>query len=65
MRFGTVLWLDGNHDPGEIRWFPKKKRLELRLSPHSASFFGEVAEARFESLAASLDAQTDVKILKR
>lgn len=64
MRFGAVLWLDGDHDPGEIRWFPKKKLLELHLSPHSASFFGEVAEARFDSLAASLEAQTEVKVLK-
>ncbi len=64
MRFGAVLWLSEDTDPGELRWYPKKKLLELRLSPHGASMFGEVAEARFQSLASSLEADTQIKRLK-
>jgi len=47
---------------GQMRWFPKKKLLELHLSKAASPLFGEVAEARFLSLAASLGAQTDVRI---
>ena len=65
MRFGAMLWPQENADPGELRWFPKKKVLELRLSPQAAPLFGEVAEARFQSLAASLDADSIVKTRKR
>ena len=56
MRFGAALWLDQDRDPGELRWFSKKKQLELRLTPDEAAFYGEVVEARFLSLASSLSA---------
>ena len=65
MRFGAMLWLTEGQHPGELRWFPKKKHLELRLSPYSAPLFGEVAEARFNSLASSLEAQTSLKVQSR
>jgi len=61
MRFAAMLWLKKNAKLGEIRWFPKKKLLELRLSPEAAPLFGEVARARFDSLAASLSATAVVK----
>ncbi len=61
MRFGAMLWLQGA-PMGELRWFPKKKELELWLSREAEPLFGEVAEARFQSLATTLDAQTKVKI---
>jgi len=64
MRFAAVMWLSEETDPGELRWFPKKKLLELRLSPHGVSMFGEVAEARFQSLASSLGSETQIKRLK-
>jgi exopolyphosphatase/guanosine-5'-triphosphate,3'-diphosphate pyrophosphatase len=44
-----------------MRWFPKKKLLELRLSPEAAPLFGEVAQARFDSLATALSATAVVK----
>ncbi|OWU85175.1 exopolyphosphatase [Oceanicola sp. 22II-s10i] len=62
MRFGAMLWLDRNADIGELRWFPKKKVLELRLTEAAWPLFGEVAASRFASLAASLGAQTDIRL---
>ncbi|MEL6618597.1 MAG: Ppx/GppA family phosphatase [Pseudomonadota bacterium] len=61
MRFGAMLWMEKDADRGEIRWFPKKKVLELRLSRDAMPLFGEVAEARLNSLAASLEAEVQVK----
>ena len=61
MRFGAMLWLKKNARLGEMRWFPKKKLLELRLSEDAAPLFGEVARARFDALAAALDAQGVVR----
>jgi exopolyphosphatase/guanosine-5'-triphosphate,3'-diphosphate pyrophosphatase len=61
MRFGAMLWLQGA-PLGEMRWFPKKKVLELWLSKEAEPLFGEVAEARFNSLANTLGAQSVVKI---
>ncbi|MEP1768644.1 MAG: Ppx/GppA family phosphatase [Sulfitobacter sp.] len=65
LRFGAMLWMDKVAELGEMRWFPKKKELHLRLSPEMMPLFGEVAEARFRSLAGALDAQAVVKKLKR
>ncbi len=61
MRFAAMLWLREDAKLGEMRWYPKKKQLELRLSPQAAALFGEVAEARFQSLAASLSADPVIK----
>lgn len=62
LRFGAMLWLERDADLGELRWFPKKKVLELRLTNAAWPLFGEVAEARFNSLAASLGAETQIKL---
>lgn len=40
---------------------PKKKILELTLTPEGAALYGEVAQARFKSLAAALHATPQVK----
>lgn len=64
MRFGAVLWLTEDDDPGELRWQPKKKLLELRLSAQTAPLFGEVAESRFQSLTSSLEAEAKITLLK-
>lgn len=61
MRFAAMLWLQGA-PLGAMRWFPKKKELELWLSPEAEPLFGEVAEARFGSLATTLGAQSRVKM---
>ncbi len=64
MRFAAMLWLSKEAKPGELRWYPQKKLLELRLSQEAAPLFGEVAEARFQSLAATLGATTLVKVAR-
>lgn len=61
MRFGAMLWMEKDAERGEFRWFPKKRELELRLSADAMPLFGEVAEARLNSLASSLDATVTVK----
>jgi len=61
MRFAAMLWLTRDANPGELRWFPKKKRLELRLSPEAAPLYGEVAEARFLSLCNTLQAEPVIR----
>ena len=65
MRFGAMLWMEKDADRGEFRWFPKKRQLELHLSPDAMPLFGEVAEARLNSLAASLEATMTVKRRRR
>ena len=64
MRLGAMLWLEPGHQPASLAWRPKLKRLELRLSREAAPLFGEVAESRLGSLAATLDADTEVKIAR-
>ncbi len=64
MRFGAMLWMNQDEERGELRWFPKKKRLELWLTRDMMPLFGEVAVARLNSLAASLGAEVEVKTLK-
>ncbi len=61
MRFAAMLWLSKDADLGELMWHPRKKLLELRLTPETAPLFGEVAQSRFVSLAASLGASTLVR----
>ncbi|MEL6452692.1 MAG: Ppx/GppA family phosphatase [Pseudomonadota bacterium] len=65
MRFGAMLWMEKDADRGALRWFPKKKLLELQLSPDAMPLFGEVAEARLNSLANSLGAEVMVKRRRR
>lgn len=62
MRFAAMLWLDKDAEPGELIWYPRKRLLELHLSEQAAPLFGEVAEARFMSLAASLQATTLIRM---
>ena len=57
MRFGAMFWLGTEDPPGKLKWRPRKQTLELILRPGAIPLFGEVAEARFKSLAASLAAQ--------
>ncbi|WP_282059727.1 exopolyphosphatase [Roseobacter litoralis] len=64
MRFGAMLWMTQDAKRGTLRWFPKKKHLQLSLTPDMIPLFGEVAEARLMSLAASLEASLEVKKLR-
>ena len=62
MRFGAMMWLQAEQPLGELKWKPKLKELTLVLSADAAPLFGEVAAARFRSLANSLDAETEIRI---
>ncbi|MFT4960946.1 MAG: exopolyphosphatase/guanosine-5'-triphosphate,3'-diphosphate pyrophosphatase [Paracoccaceae bacterium] len=65
MRFGAMLWMRKDAQMGTLRWQPKKKLLELQLSAEATPLFGEVAEARFMSLANAMDADVLIKRLKK
>ncbi len=60
MRFGAMFAVDGPQDKAELRWFPKKRELHLRLAPDAVNLFGEVAASRFDSLANALGAKAIV-----
>jgi exopolyphosphatase/guanosine-5'-triphosphate,3'-diphosphate pyrophosphatase len=64
MRFGAMLWMTQDAERGALRWHPKKKLLQLRLTKDMVPLFGEVAEARFMSLADSLQASVEIKHLR-
>jgi exopolyphosphatase / guanosine-5'-triphosphate,3'-diphosphate pyrophosphatase len=51
MRFGAMFSGQVADRMGKLRWFPKKKVLELHLARGAEALFGEVAAARFNSLA--------------
>lgn len=61
MRFGAMMWAHEDAAMGEFRWAPRRRLLELQLTPDCAPLYGEVAEARLRSLAASMDA--DLKVV--
>ena len=60
MRLGAMLWLKDGTAPGALDWQRDAGTLTLRLSPGAEALFGEVAEARLRSLAASLGAEAQV-----
>lgn len=65
MRFGAMFSTQAPDRLAELRYFPKRKRLELWLDKSARDLFGEVAENRFAALAKALGVETDVKIRKR
>ncbi|WP_321364079.1 Ppx/GppA family phosphatase [uncultured Celeribacter sp.] len=64
MRFGAMFAVDVPTDLAKLAYFPKKKELVLSLRPEAEDLFGEVTNARFQSLANSLGAKTEVRHLK-
>jgi exopolyphosphatase/guanosine-5'-triphosphate,3'-diphosphate pyrophosphatase len=58
MRFGAMLSVDSPERMGRLKWYPKKKVLDYRIAKGSDGLFGEVAEARLNSLAAAIGAGT-------
>ncbi|MDF3605892.1 Ppx/GppA family phosphatase [Paracoccus sp. DMF-8] len=55
MRFGAMFSVKDPTEAGELKLDAKKKVLELKLSKTGQALMGEVAVARFRSLAAALD----------
>ena len=61
MRFGSMLAASDAGSLGKLKWRSRMKVLQLTLPKQAAPLFGEVAEARFNALANSLEATTEVK----
>ena len=61
MRFGAMFSTVGPESAGALEWFPRKRVLELTLTPMGRDLFGEVTEARFKSFAMALRAIPVVK----
>ncbi len=62
LRFGAMLTASEDEGMGSLKYFPKKKKLQLNLAPGTRDLYGEVAEARLNSLAAALGvAEAEVK----
>ncbi len=61
MRFGAMFSTADPAAAGRLVWRPKKRELELALTPLGQGLFGEVAQARFQSLALALRATTKVR----
>lgn len=64
MRFGAMFAIRSPSDAGELRYDAQRHLLELVLNPKKEALFGEVAAARFASLAASMKAKTKVSRAK-
>ncbi len=62
MRFAAMLWPTDAPKLGRLKWYPKKKKLDLVLDRQAEELFGEVAQARFASLAQTLEAEATVRI---
>ncbi|MCB6178762.1 Ppx/GppA family phosphatase [Rhodobacter sp. Har01] len=63
MRFGAMFSVGDPANAGQLVWRPRKRVLELSLTEEGAGLFGEVAQARFASLALAMKAQTEVILL--
>ncbi|MEM9394164.1 MAG: Ppx/GppA family phosphatase [Pseudomonadota bacterium] len=57
MRFGAMLAAQDYERMGTLDYSEKKAQLSLTLLPETSALFGEVAEARFRSLARSMNAE--------
>ncbi|MFG6081429.1 exopolyphosphatase [Paracoccus litorisediminis] len=57
MRFGAMFSIKDPAEAGKLKYSAKKKALELRLTDTGQALMGEVALARFNSLAAALGAE--------
>lgn len=62
MRFGAMFSIDHPEEAGSLVWQPKKKVLELHLTPRGAGLMGEVAQARFSALVQALKATPKITL---
>ena len=60
MRFGAMFSVGDPAKAGTLNWSPKKRLLELSLTPDGHGLFGEVARARFASLALAMRAEVRI-----
>lgn len=64
MRFGAMLLMQKDGNRSSLRWFPKKRLLQFNLSAEAEALFGEVAEARLQSLASALMADLKTNLMR-
>lgn len=64
MRFGAMMWVQPDAAPCRLKWQPRKKVLQLCLSKDALPLFGEVAQARLQSLGDALEAEVVVRKAK-
>jgi exopolyphosphatase / guanosine-5'-triphosphate,3'-diphosphate pyrophosphatase len=64
MRFGAMLSISGPEQAGELRFYPKKKVLELVMRPELRDLFGEVSQQRFHALAKTLGVEPSLRIAR-
>ena len=62
MRLGAMLWIKADEQPGKLKYSAKSGTLELILKEAAQPLFGEVAQARFDSLAQALGATGEVRV---
>jgi exopolyphosphatase / guanosine-5'-triphosphate,3'-diphosphate pyrophosphatase len=60
MRFGAMFSVGDPAKAGTLNWSPKKRVLELTLTRDGHDLFGEVARARFASLAVAMRAEARI-----
>lgn len=65
MRFGAMFTAQDGDQMGTLHWHSKQKKLVLSIGPKAMALYGEVAQARFASLAKALGAESDVVALSR
>ena len=64
MRFGAMFFASEAEHAADLRYFPKKKVLELVLHPDRKDLFGEVAQQRFQALAKTMGVTTSVRVAR-
>ncbi|MBE1283000.1 MAG: exopolyphosphatase [Rhodobacteraceae bacterium] len=64
MRFGAMLMVQNDTPIGALHWQPRKRHLTVTLPAEAEPLFGEVAQARLNSLVQSLDATVKIKIAR-
>jgi len=57
MRFGAMFAVNNPAGKAELKWRPQKRELHLKVHKKAGDLFGEVAQARFSTLAQALDAE--------
>jgi len=63
MRLGAMLWIVDENSAAQLRYDKKKKTIILEMNDSLRPLFGEVAEARFQSLASTLNAKPLVRFI--
>lgn len=64
MRFGAMFALGDPAEAAALSWEPKKRVLELALTPKGQALFAEVAQARFAALSQAMRATPKVTAAK-